>query len=118
MKKGYQVMELSLLDPLFSQRKYFDFAIAIFYWLIRELHVELKDQLAGAQIEVIRVEYLGAYPALGIHYGNSGEVKDLEPLVEATIYRLLQEKPVIELVTFIAASGTDWKEVTTKLMTE
>lgn len=114
--KGYQVMELSQLDSLFADPKYFDIAIAIFHWLIKELREELKGQIDNIQVDIIRVEYIGAYPTLGIHYENPNETPDMEPLIETAINQLLRERTVIELISFIAQSEINWRDVTAKLM--
>jgi hypothetical protein len=121
MAKGYRIIEPVLIDPLLKYDKYHSYAVPIFYWLIEELYKELKDQLEGVDIEVIKVEYMGAYPVLGLKY----EIKpyeapnfQLEKTVEETANRLLRERPISDLVNFIATSGMDWKEMTAWVMTK
>jgi hypothetical protein len=123
MGKGYRIVEPSELDPLFSNRKYFDIAVAIFHWLIAELYVELGDELQDVEIEVIKVVYhlaQNGYPALGVHYLNNDVINDtrIEDLVEVTANRLLKEKPLSEVIKFIATSDKNWKEVTAKLLND
>jgi hypothetical protein len=118
MTKGYQIIEPTKLIGIFNNSGHDDLAVAVFYWLIQQLKIELKDQLVGVQIEVIKVAHHYAwnvYPTLGIHY-ESELPQDLEPLIEKTIDLLLEEWPIIDLLTFIAASKTDWKAVTKELM--
>jgi hypothetical protein len=115
MYKGYQLIPSDRLDSLVRAFKHSDFLIAIHHWLIPQLNAELKDQLANVELEVIKIEYLGAYPGLGVHY--LAEIPDVAPLIEATIDRLLQERPVSELITFIVASGIDWQAETSRIMT-
>jgi hypothetical protein len=122
MSKGYhEIVEPERLNGLFSRTQYFEFAVAIFYWLIQEVHVELKGQLVGVQIDVIKFVHhspINAYPALGIHFENPTETRAQAQLIEETMARLLQERSALELVTFIGVNGIDWKELTTKLMSD
>ncbi|MEP6987731.1 MAG: hypothetical protein ABI970_19165, partial [Chloroflexota bacterium] len=110
MAKGYRIIEPIQIDPLLKYDRYHSHAMPIFYWLIGELYKELKDQLADVEIEVIKVEYMGAYPALGLYY----EIKpyeapnfELEKTVEETANRLLRERPISEIINFIVASDVD-----------
>jgi hypothetical protein len=122
MRKGYhEIVEPRSLVPLFSRTKHFEFAVAIFHWLIQELYLELKDQLDGVEIEVIKFVHhspINVYPALGIHFENPTETHALAKLIEETMDRLLQERSALELVTFFGANGMDWKLVTAKLMAD
>lgn len=120
MAKGYRLVEPITLDPLFADKKYFTFAVAIFHWLIPQLHKELGSKLQDVDIEVIKVEHFGSYIALGISYEGIETSSDtsLEELVEDTIERLLRERPVIELVEFISKDDIDWTEETKKILKE
>lgn len=115
-KKGYQLMMLSELDKIAANPKYFDIAVAMYHWLIPELYHTLQDQLSGIQLEVITINYFGAYPSLGIHYENPNHTHNVGDLVETEIYRLLREKPAMEFITFIANSGKDWKAIAGELL--
>jgi hypothetical protein len=99
--------------------KYSDFLIAIEHWLIQELNSELKKYLVGAQIEVIKVEYIGAYPGLGYRYKNPNAIDNLGPLLEVSINRILKEKSMMDFISFLEAqkaNGTDWNALATKIM--
>jgi hypothetical protein len=115
MSKGYQIIEPDTLVGLFADPKYFELSVALFTWLIERLREDLKEQLVPAELDIIRVEYCGAYPAIGIHYHDRNP-NDLGPLVESTIAKLMSERPVLEFVSFVARSKLDWREVTDKLM--
>jgi len=116
MKKNYQVIEPSQLVGLFGDPKHFEFAVAIFHWLINELNADPEIQSQNIEIEVIRVTYHGSYPALGIHYKNKTH-GDIGPKIVSSIEKLLSGKPVIDLVESIKGSKTSWKELTDQLMT-
>ncbi len=115
MKKGYQIIEPSRLNPLFSNPAHDIFAVAIMTWLCGLLRLELKEHLQYVEFDVICVTYAGSYPAIGIHYKNEG-YQDIGLLVEATIDRVLHDKSVLELAEFIVKDGNNWKEVTAGIM--
>ncbi|MBC7814267.1 MAG: hypothetical protein H7175_24140 [Burkholderiales bacterium] len=118
MSKGYRTIETKELSRIYADPKYFEFAVAIFHWLIPQLYEELKDELVGAELEVIQGGYIGAYPILGLYYEKARIDPDrsLDDLVEATATRLLQERPAIELTMFMARDGIDWKAKTAQIM--
>ena len=116
MKKGYQIIEPLCLSDLYSDPRHFEFAVTLFHWIVDELRNELNSEIKGIDIDVIRVNYLGAYPAIGISYIN--ESKDMAPLIESAIDHLVARKPIIDLVSFIAKSNIDWKKETERLMTD
>jgi Tat protein secretion system quality control protein TatD with DNase activity len=119
MSKGYQVMEIEILDKLLKTFERDEFVVSILYWLIGQVKIELGSQTEGIQIEVIRLLHHtpnNAYPAIGIHYENPSDTRDIAPLIETIMVRTLQERSVLNLLLFIGESGIDWKAVTTKIM--
>ncbi len=118
MKKGYQLIEPACLSRLLPLPASFDVTVALLSWLVEELRVELSGRLGGAELELIRGEYVGgAYPALGIHYpAPAEEGEDLEPVVESTIKELLRQRPVADFVSFLERAQTDWRKVTDDLV--
>ena len=115
MKKEYQIIEPNKLVGLFGNPKHFEFAVAIFHWLICELRTDGAIQNQNVEIEVIRVTYQGSYPALGIHYKDKIH-EDIGPQVITSIEKLLREKPVLDLAISIKNSKSSWKELTDQLM--
>jgi hypothetical protein len=109
MKKGYQIIEPRVLDPLLARPTNHAFALLILSWLCERLPQELSEHAQQVEFEVIGVSYMGSYPALGLHYKEPNP-PDLGPLVEATVDRLLRDKPVLDLVKFIEANKVDWKK--------
>ncbi len=114
MSIGYRIVEPQQVDPLMVDAKYREYAVVIFYWFIEELYKELGHALDNVNIEVIKVCYLGCYPALGLqHEGDDAHIDDL---VSQTADRLLEQRPVSEFIKFVATSDIDWRAVTTQLM--
>ena len=116
MTDGYQVVEPQGLLPLYGQRRNFAFAVAAFEWLIGAVRKDLGDRLLGVSLRVIRVEYLGAYPALGIHYDEG--VPDVQVLVEEACERALRTRPVSEFVEFLGTGDRDWTRLAEQLMSK
>jgi hypothetical protein len=120
MGKGYRIVEPILLDPLMVESKHHEQAIALFCWLIEELYKELGNELTDIEIDVISVMFLGpGYPALGLYSEReipSDTAERIRDLVEYTANTLLQERPISELVKFIAESNVNWKTVKAKIM--
>ena len=116
MSKSYQIVEPPTLAGLFGAPTNFTIAVALFTWLIHLLREDLKEELVGAELEVIRAEYQEAYPAIGIHYLGDTSPDDLGPLVESMIARLLSERTLTDFLAFVARSKIDWKEVTDNLV--
>jgi hypothetical protein len=115
MKKGYQIIEPPSLSGLFPRTASFDVTVALLSWLVETLRVELNDRLGGAEIELIRAEYQGAYPAIGIHY-PAEEGEDLGLVVETAITELLRQRSMADFVSFLARARTDWRKVTDDLV--
>ncbi len=117
MKHGYQIIEPTALNHLLATPKAFEITVALLYWLVELTRAELKETLeeAKAGIEVIRAEYHGPYPAIGVRYDSSGTL-DLAPLVEATIMKILQGRAVVDLVSFLERCPADWRRETDALL--
>jgi hypothetical protein len=115
MKKGYQLIEPGSLSELLPLTSTFDVTIALLSWLVDVLRAELKERLGSAELQVIRGEYQGAFPAIGIHY-RVDEGEDLGPVVEAAIRDVLSQRPTSDFVSFLARSRTDWRRMTNDLL--
>jgi hypothetical protein len=112
--KGYQVIEPTALAPLLSDPSNHVLAVMTLSWLIEQLQGTLGGQLEGVSLEVIRVEYHGAYPALGVHY--TSESSDLGPVIEACVEGLLRDRSVGDLVEYVVRRRVDWAERTATLL--
>jgi hypothetical protein len=101
MEKGYQLLELSVLDNYAKRPHQHALLVAILFWLVDELNLQLKGELKNVHLEVIKAQYVGnGYPTLGIHYFNQENPKDVGPVIEAAVERLLNEKSVHSFVKY------------------
>ncbi|MCE9545214.1 MAG: hypothetical protein K8T25_06820 [Planctomycetia bacterium] len=115
MKNGYQIIEPKSLQSLISNPLHFEFAVAILHWLIPKIYSTVGTPLSGVIIEIICVEYLGSYPAIGIKYENEAP-SNVGPLVESAIDTLLHERPVIEFAVAAGQSDVSWTTITSTIM--
>jgi hypothetical protein len=117
MGKGYQVIEPDMLSSVSACEKHLDLAVAIYRWLIPLLYDELAKELTHVEIDIIAVCHHGGpgFPAIGLHYKEDNP-RDLGPIVEATIERLLNEQPVIGLIKVIGSIDFSWIEESRKIM--
>jgi hypothetical protein len=115
MSKGYQVIEPDALSPWVRNPSYDVFSVAILSWLCSRLQREFKDYAEYVDIEVIRVTYVSSYPAIGIHYKDES-FKDIGPIVEAAINRILQERAILEFVEFFGNDKVNWNEIVERVM--
>ncbi|MES2645038.1 MAG: hypothetical protein V4850_36465 [Myxococcota bacterium] len=113
MNRGFQIVEPEGLSKILGTPEDFPITVALLHWLIEQLKLELGAMLDSLELEVIWVEYLGAYPALGIRYLEERE--DAAPLIESTIDRLLRERPVASFVDHLARYPSDWVAFSARL---
>lgn len=117
MKKEHQLLVTEKLDGLLKQKHSYQILIAILYWLIERINRDLKDELKGVSLEVVKAQYVGpGYPCLAIHYFNRENPQDVSPIVEAAVERLLGEKNVLDLIEFIVSRNVDWSDRLTQIM--
>ncbi len=120
MNRGYRIIEPILINSMIVDKKYHAYAVSVLFWLVEAIYKALEDQIDTFDLEVIKVEYMGVYPALGLQYESmpyEAPNYPLEKLIEETANRLLSEKPISELIKYIAASVVDWNEMTAWIMT-
>jgi hypothetical protein len=80
-----------------------------------ELMRELGDRLLSIEIDVVPVTYYRSYPALGVHYKDEN-AKDIEPLVQAAVARMVHEWPLAKFAQFLAESEVNWTEASAQLI--
>jgi hypothetical protein len=113
MNHGYTVIEPSALVGLYGNPKYFELAVLYLYWLAERLERSSNEALAGISVDVIRVEYQGAYPALGVQGGKPDT--SLSVAIEAEIETILYQSSALEVAQYAVVVGHDWKEVANRL---
>jgi len=112
------ILEVSQLNDISPHGENDEFTVAILSWLALQLPLVLKDQLGDVSFDVVKVinKGLSAYPVLAI-YSESMEYFDAQyKLVETTCETLLHEKPMMEIVQFIAESKKDWTTISANIM--
>lgn len=116
--KGYDILVPEELYKYKTSSKHDHdvFIVAIPFWLLQELYIELNDELEEVEIDIINVKYLGSYPALGISSDAINAYDKRYNFIEATCNRLLKHKPLHEFIAFMMSDDRDWVEVTKSIM--
>jgi hypothetical protein len=115
MAKGYRIIEFDLLDPVISS-SHEEMGVALLDWMSKLISLELGPKLQGASVEVIKVTYLGSYPALGVHHPDSTVIHAVAPLVEKAGTHILETHSIAELLRHMETK--DWWEATKSLMND
>lgn len=94
MENGYQLVEPAILAKLLPAAPNEGMGLAALSWIVERVRAKLGGALAHVDVDVIPVNYLGVYPAIGVRY--HGEHEDLAPTIERAVAELLSGTPVIE----------------------
>ena len=108
---GYQIVELASIDKLITCQYPLELQIALIRWLINYTKVDLHKE--NIVLELIKVEYVSKYPAIGIKY-LSDDSDDLENLVITQCESALNGASVNELINFLHENADDIKKETAK----
>ena len=112
MKNGYLIVEPASLLSLFGNPKCADLAILVLHWAAKEIETRLDNK--SLIVEVIRVEYMGAYPALGV---RGGVLPDgLENRIEEIVGDLLGESSVRTLISYATSANIDWRNFSKEVL--
>lgn len=100
---GYQLVEAPALDDLVTTHGTGAFGAVVLDWVVEAARDALGDVLAreGAELEVVRVEYLGSYLALGVRYSREPS-RDLGSTVESFVEGLVRTRPALDLIAHLA----------------
>jgi len=111
MKKPHQLLATDCIDGLFRYERTHPIAVAILAWLIESINRDYPEALHGTELGIVNGRFVGnGYPAMGIHYEDMNNPRDIGPLIEATVEKLVRERPISDLIEFLARSNTDWTE--------
>jgi len=117
IKKAYQLLVLEDLDRLFTNESSYPVLVAILHWLKDSITKEYPEQLRETELDVIKVAFMGGgYPALAIHYIDRDTSRDVAPLVEAAVARLVHGKTVADLIAYLARSNVNWAQAVDEIM--
>jgi len=104
---GYTIIEPPSLEEWLGTVKNRAMLVALLSWLQLRLSETLKDNSPALRIDVIRVDYLGAYPALGVH-GNNDVPADIAERLNALTEQILSSSSVADFLNFALDDGIDW----------
>jgi len=112
---GYTVIEPDVIGLWHGLVKNREMVVALLSWLAVYLQAVLINQDPGVKIEVIRVEYMGAYAAIGAQF-SANVADDIEDQIEVLVRDRLEKTPVHEFLAYVFEGEVDWTEFTRTLL--
>jgi hypothetical protein len=106
LPEGYEVIELSGIEPLVRCKSHQGLATAILGWICDSVQKEFNAESERFVIEPICVQYSGAYPAIGIRYltQEAYDSATLSTELQNAATRRVQECSIVEFVSYVAGS--------------
>jgi hypothetical protein len=99
---GYQIIEIVAIDKLIVSQTSLHVQVSILLWLIDYTKRSLKRD--DIELTLIKVEYVGAYPAIGIKY-ISQTSEDLEDVVTQEWETVLSSVTMKDFIEFIGLNS-------------
>lgn len=101
---GYQLINIEELDNIACENNS-TLAIAIQLLIIRETNkiAEYNDQV---EVEILRVDYAGAYPCLAVKYLNP-DFDDIEETISHLFHQNIKKMAVEDLLKFIQLNKSE-----------
>jgi len=104
---GYTIVELPSLERWLSSVNNSSMLVALCTWLTHRLSQALHDDYPSLIIEVIRVDYLGAYPALGLRDERNSD--NLPERINDLAERILSSSSISDFLDFAFKDNIDWE---------
>lgn len=104
---GYTIIEPPSLGEWLGTVKNRAMLVALLTWLRHRLSEALKDDSPALKIDVIKVKYLGTYPALGIR-GDDDVPSDIPERLNVLTEQILSDSSVADFLSFALDDGIDW----------
>jgi len=104
---GYTIVEPPSLEEWLGNVKNRAMLVALLTWLRYQLSDALKDDFPALKIKVIKVEYLGSYPAFGLQ-GDNDAPSDLPDRIDGLIERIFSDSSIADFFNFAMKDNIDW----------
>ncbi|PHV35630.1 hypothetical protein [Janthinobacterium sp. BJB304] len=114
--EGYEIYEPEVLGDWLGVVNNQAALVGFLMWLVEELKPLLLAKFPKLSLEVIKVEYLGTYPALGIKNSADYAAVDVAVFMESAIGEILQRTSVSVFLEFLFGSDVDWSEVANRML--
>ncbi len=114
---GYEIVEPEVLGDWIGLVKNREFLVALLSWLVEGLRKELEQKFPDIEIVVIKVTYLGAYPAIGVRHPDAQSL-NLGEQVNAAATDLMRRHTALDLAHFLFGTSTRWADVEAALFSK
>ena len=98
MTDGHQIVDLPILEKMIKlDYPNYGLFVRLLDWLVVELGKSEELSCLPIQIEVIVVEYMGAYPSIGVKYLDTS-IDEVEDIIALESKRIISSKSVSNLL--------------------
>jgi len=103
---GYGIIEPASLDSWLYKAKNQAMQVALLTWVQHRLSAMLIDEFPALHLEVIKVQYISTYPALGIRGGDLPD--NLPERLDTLTKQILSNSSVNDFLDFALDDQIDW----------
>lgn len=105
--KGYQIIEPECLNELIQSNVPYGVKLFVIGGIISLVkQTTAYSELRGIELHAVRVDYLGNYPVIGIHYFSDNPL-DLGRPIEIIVEEIVKSEAVSNIVSYIMTSFGD-----------
>lgn len=114
---GYTLIEPEIIGEWLGTTSNQGMLVALLQWLVTHIKAESAEEFSSSRIEVevLKVEYLGVYPTIGVH--DDGNLsKEIVSKIEGIIVEKIKATPIVEFLQFALNSDRDWNSEAERLL--
>lgn len=100
--KGYQIIEFDSIDNFRASITDLSLEIALFLRLT-QLVKEKYNLPDSIELDIIKAEYLGSYPTIGVHY-HSEDTENIEQILCYEFQFMIENTSISELLNFMSSN--------------
>lgn len=100
--KNYTVVEVDKIDCLISNDLTYNWSVLLILFLIIKINKELTQTDKSFRLFLVKLDYHGEYPAIGIQYFdfNEDQVDEIELSIINMVNIYLSQSNIIDFVNF------------------
>ncbi|MCU0447466.1 MAG: hypothetical protein MUE85_21420 [Microscillaceae bacterium] len=99
--KGYQIIEVPSLDYINTRYDLQELGCMVILWIINNLRDTFEEEL---EFDLIKVVYLGSYPAIGVHYLKQPASKSYEDEVIEKAEKILEDFSLSKFLSYVKSN--------------
>lgn len=96
---GYEIIELPVPSDKVKARVPIELELALCFWHVNQINSGMQLP-PGIEVDLIKVEYYGAYPAIGVKYNGNDSISISEAII-SFIESASQDTTLNEFTNFV-----------------